>query len=232
MQSQRQDRRGDDEADAGIGRPPADERHRQAHQQRPDRAREVIAGRHNDHREPAPLDEPVRNIRHHRPEAGPRADADQHVGRRKHEEVGRVTRQNEAYAKARAADRQGNGDAAAIRHSPQRDRREGERAHHHGVRQRGGRAVDAEFKLRLRQDDDHRPHARPDQRRDHAATRRGGQTRSGRQGHSGWRIRGHAWKSVHCPDLRHTDGDSNRAMSRTAESRRALDDCVNLAKNG
>ncbi len=88
-------------ADAGIGRPPADERHREAHQQRPNRAGEVIAGGDDDHRKPAPLDEPVRNIRHHRPEAGPRADPDQHMGGREHGQVRRVSGENEAEPQAR-----------------------------------------------------------------------------------------------------------------------------------
>ena len=59
QQSERQNRRGEDEADSGIGRPPADQRDRQTHQQGPDRACEVIARRDDDHRESAPPDEPV-----------------------------------------------------------------------------------------------------------------------------------------------------------------------------
>ena len=95
-QRERQDGRGDDDADARVGRPPADDRHREAHQERPDRSGEVVAGRDDDDREAAPPDEPMRNIRHHRREAGPRADADQHVGGREHEEVRRIAGENEA----------------------------------------------------------------------------------------------------------------------------------------
>ena len=50
--------------------------------------------------------------------------------------------------------------------APERDRREGERAHHHGVGKRGGGPVDAEVELRRRQDHDDRPHAGADQGRD------------------------------------------------------------------
>ena len=165
-QRERQNRRRDNEADAGIGRPPADQRYRQAHQERPDRSGEIIAGRDDDDREPSPLDEPMRNIRHHRREAGSRANSDQHMGGREHGEVRRVAGENKADAQSDSRDDQGQDNAVAVSHPPERDRREGQRAHHHSVRKRSRRAVDAEVELRRRQDHDHRPHARPDQGRD------------------------------------------------------------------
>ena len=103
-QGQRQDRRGDDEADARISPRQPMSGIGEAHQQRPNRAGEVIAGRDNDHREPAPLDEPMGNIRHHRPEAGPRANSDQHVSGREYQEVRRISGENEAQTQARAGD--------------------------------------------------------------------------------------------------------------------------------
>ena len=80
QQGERQDRRDNDESDAGVGRAPADQRHRQVHQERPDPAGEVVARRHNDHRKPASPDEPVGDVRHQRPEAGPSANSDQAHG--------------------------------------------------------------------------------------------------------------------------------------------------------
>ncbi len=52
-ESERRHGGGDDDANAGVSRPPADQRHRQAHQEGPDRSGEVIAGRDDDDREPA-----------------------------------------------------------------------------------------------------------------------------------------------------------------------------------
>ena len=50
-QSERQDSGGDDDSYAGIGHAPADQRNREAHQKRPDRSGEVIAGGDNDDRD-------------------------------------------------------------------------------------------------------------------------------------------------------------------------------------
>ncbi len=110
----------------------------------------------------------MRNVGHQRPEAHAGADADQQaVRRRKHQQVRRQPGGDEAEAETEGRDGQGNGGADAVRHPPQREGAEGESQHHRGVGQRGGRTVDAELRLRPRQDDDDRPHARPEQGRDH-----------------------------------------------------------------
>jgi hypothetical protein len=162
-QSERQYCRRDNQADAGIGRAPADQRHRKAHQERPDRSGEVIAGRNNDDGQPAPPDEPMGNVRHHRPEARSCADPDQQMGARKHGEIRRSGGENKTEPQCDSGDRQGRDNAETVGHPPERDRAEGQRAHHHRVGKRGRRAIDAEVELRRRQDHDHRPHARPDQ---------------------------------------------------------------------
>ena len=86
----------------GVSRAPADQRHREAHQEGPDRSGQVIAGRDDDDRESPPLDEPMRNVRHHRPEAGSRAHSDQRMGGRKHGEVRRGAGDDKTQPKATA----------------------------------------------------------------------------------------------------------------------------------
>ena len=191
QQGERNDRRRDHDADRDIGSAPADQRHRQIHRQRPDRPGEIISRGYDDDRQPAPLDEPMRNIRHHRPEPHPGADADQDAMRRREDaQIGRVASDDEAEAQSEAGDDQGNGDPGAVRHPSQHDRAEGETQHHQGVGQRGGRTVDAEFELRARQDDDDRPHARAEQGRDQQRQTPGARTRRGRRAGSGQRFRG------------------------------------------
>ena len=206
-QSQRQDKRGDDYAYGGIGRAPADQRNCEAHQEGPDRSGEIIAGSDNHHRDPAPLDEPMRNVGHHRPEAGSRANSDQHMGGREHAEVRRIAGDNKPYAQSCGGDDQRQDNAEAIGYAPERNRREGERTHHQRIGKRGCRAVDAEIELRRRQDHDHRPHARPDQGRDQ---QRHGQPGVGVGAVGGVSVRrlGQARKLVHCPNLRQIGGDS------------------------
>ena len=156
---------------------------------------------------PAPLDEPMRNVRHHRPEAGSRANSDQHVGGGEHAEVRRIAGENKPDAQSHGGDDQRQDNAETVGHPPERDRREGERTHHQRVGKRGGGAVDAEIELRRRQDHDHRPHARPDQGRDQQRHAEPGEGVGAVGGVSVRRL-GQARKLVHCPNLRHTGGDS------------------------
>ena len=197
----------DDGADAGVSFPPADQRHREAHQEGPDRSGQVIAGRDDDDRESPALDEPMRNVRHHRPEAGSRAHSDQRMGARKHGEVRRGAGDDKTQSQSHSGDDQGRNDAVAVRHPPERDGREGERAHHHRIGERGRRSVDAEVALRLRQSHDDRPHARADQGRDHERQGEPGEGVGAVGGVSVGQL-GKARNLVHCTNLRHADGDS------------------------
>ena len=74
--------------DARVGRPPADQRHGDVDHERPDDARDIIAGRDDHHGQTAPAHEPVRNVGHQRPEADAAAEADQHMRRREEGKVG------------------------------------------------------------------------------------------------------------------------------------------------
>ena len=220
-QSERQDSSGDDDSHAGIGRAPADQRNREAHQERPDRSGEVIAGRDNDDRNPAPLDEPMRNIRHHWPEAGSCANSDQHMGGGEDGQVRRVAGENKTYAHRHSGDDQRQDNAKTVGHPPERDRREGERTHHQRIGKRGRRAVDAEIELRRRQDHDHRPHARADQGRDQQRHGEPGEGVGAVGGVSVGRL-GQARKLVHCTNLRHAGGDSKFGSVGTLRSDGAL----------
>ena len=201
-QSKRQDDSGDDDAYAGISRAPADQRNREAHQKWPDRSGEVIAGRDDDDRESAPLDEPMRNIRHHRPEAGSRANSDQHMGGREHGQVGRIAGENEPYAQGHSGEDQRQNNAETVGHAPERDRREGKRTHHQRVGNRGRRAVDAEIELGRRQDHDHRPHARADQGRDQQRHGKAGEGVGAVGGIAAGAFDGFRRRPVHCAILR------------------------------
>ena len=92
----------------------------------------------------------MRDVRHHRREAGAGADADQQpCAAEKTARFGAKPGDDETEAQSDSAgDDQRNGDAGAVGHAPQHDRAEGETEHHQRVGQRGGRAVDAEFELR------------------------------------------------------------------------------------
>ena len=230
-QSERQDSGGDDDSYARIGHAPADQRNREAHQKRPDRSGEVIAGGDNDDREPAPLDEPMRNIRHHRPEAGSGADSDQHMGGREHGQVRRIAGKNKAYAQSHSGDDQRRDNAETVGHPSERDRRQGERTHHQRVGKRGGGAVDAEIELRRRQDHDHRPHARADQGRDQQRHGKPGEG-VGAVGRVSVRRLGQARNLVHCPNLRQIGGDSKLRRVGTLRSHCALHARVNPSRIG
>jgi hypothetical protein len=153
----------------------------------------------------------MRDVRHHRPEACSGARSDQHMGGGENGKVRRIAGENETEPERYGGEDQGQDDAGAVCHPPERDGRDGERAHHDRIGERGRRAVDAEVALRLRQDHDDRPHAHADQRRD--------QERQGEPGESVGPVgrvsagrRGEGRKLVHGPNLRHTSGDSNSAM--------------------
>ncbi len=97
----------------------------------------------------------------------------------------------------------------AVGDATQGDRAKGKCRHHHRVRQRSGGAIDAEFKLRLGQDHDDRPHADADQSGDQKRQRQPGKGVS-----AVWRVpisvterRGGGL--IHGPKLRRSEADGN-----------------------
>jgi len=142
-------------------------RHGGVDDQWPDGTGQVIAGCDHDDGQPAPAHEPVRDIGHHRPEAGARTDADQQqMGGREYGEARRQAGDEKAQAEAAARHQQRDEDAGAVRQSAEPDRADGKAQHGHGVGRRRCRAVDAELRLHLGQHDDDGPHAGAHQRRD------------------------------------------------------------------
>ena len=135
-------------------------------QRRPDRAADVIAAGGDGDREPAVAVEPVRGLRHQRPEGGRRGQPDRKMHQDELPDRGRHPRDDIAQAQNADAEPDRGDDAVAVGDLAGQHRAGTEPEHHQRKGQRGGAAARGEFGLHHRKRDHHRPHADAAERAD------------------------------------------------------------------
>ena len=185
----------------------------------PDRAADVIAAGGNGDREPAVAVEPVRGLRHQRPERGRRGQPDRKMHQDELPDRGRHSRDDIAQAQNADAEPDGGDDAVAVGDLAGQHRAGTESEHDHRECQRGGAAARGELGLHHGKCHHHRPHADAAERADqHGHGKPGpcparvGNEQVGiagefrRNGHGARNFVGYSPKvKPHCRDIGHAD---------------------------
>ncbi len=155
----RKDHGEDDGGNEEVGRAPACRFEDGREKERPDRAREVVAGCRDGDGDAAAAHEPVRDVGDQRPEEGGRAEAEEDVRCGEHGDRGRSGGEAEARRDEEGGGSKREGRAPAVDHAAHDEVARGEAQHAERVGQRRARAGRAEFGLDRGHDDDDRPHA-------------------------------------------------------------------------
>ncbi len=128
-------------------------------QRRPDGACEIVPAGSERNRDSTSSREPLRDVRHQRPEGGGRTETDQSVEKREHHQIGGKTGGDVSGAEGKRAARHRGSDPEPVRQATHDDAAQREAGHGERERQRRVAARNAEIGLHRRQGDRNRPHA-------------------------------------------------------------------------
>jgi hypothetical protein len=208
-----------EDADGDMSGAPAELLDAVVHQWRPDHAADVIAAGGDGDREPAVAVEPVRGLRHQRPESGRRRQPDREMHEDELPDRGRHARDDIAESQNADAEPDRGDDAVAVGDLAGQHAAGTEAEHQKCKRQRGGAAAGGKLALHRRQRHHHRPHSdaaeRADQHGDGKPNPRparvgnkqvGISDELGRNCHGGRNFEGQSPKvKPHCRDIGHAD---------------------------
>ena len=176
QQRERHHRAEDRDRDGQIGRAPALGRDDPAQKEGPDRARDIVPGRDDRHRDAAPALEPVRDVGHERPERRRRAYPDHEVQHREGPEVRRARREAEAERHRHCGRHQRARHPEAVDRAPDQQVAGRKAEHGEGIGQRRRGPVGPELGLDRGHDEDvgPQPHIAEDRDRQRRAEARPG----------------------------------------------------------